>query len=143
MKNSPHVTDFQIIERHPGYDVVNNPLRFTVADLMPIGISWKSNGIFHAIENQDGVIGVLLNDLSGIAVVEAPYHTDNNRAYIVNPDGMIKMQLDSQTNFGRVSFYEVLYINDHLAFLAATPKGDIRIEVNDKGGIVINIAEIR
>jgi hypothetical protein len=143
MKDSPRITDFQVIKRHPGDEGANNPFRVTVADLIPIGISWKSNGIFHAIENQNGVIGVVLEDSGAIAVVEAPYHTDENRAYLVDPDGMIKKKLDSQTHFGRVSFYEILYLmNGRLAFLAATSGGDVRIEV-DKDGIVVNIAESR
>jgi hypothetical protein len=143
MKNSEHAIDFQVVERHPGYDVKNNPLHFSVAELMPIGITWNSNGISRAIENSNGVIGLLLNDLSGIAVVEAPYHSNNNRAYIVNSDGSIRVELCSQTNFGQVSFYEILYMKDHLVFLAATLGGDIRIEVDDKDGTLLHVTESR
>jgi hypothetical protein len=143
MKSFQIVDDFTVVERLPGYDVMNNPQRLTVAELIPIGVNWKSGGIFRSIQNQDGVIGVLLRDLSGIAIVEAPYDPSSNKAYIIDSDGKIRAHINPQINLDHLMFYDVLYTRGTLAFLAAAANHDVRVEVNDVDGIVSRIAESR
>lgn len=143
MKSVQNVRGFQLIERHPGYDTVNNPQHLTVADLTPAGITWQSDGVVKTIRNPAGVDGLPLSDLSGIAAVEAPYDAGTNRASIVNADGSVRAQIDSQTEFGRVMFYDVHYVNGTLAFLAATQSRDVRIEVSEIDGSVLRITESR
>ncbi|MGH8780359.1 hypothetical protein [Paraburkholderia sp.] len=138
------VSAFQAIERHPGYDKVDNPQRFSVLDLTPVGITWQSGGATETVRSSSGIKGLCLSDLSGVAVVEAPYESAINRAYIVNADGSRRATISPQTAFGRVVFYDVLYLdNGALAFLAAAPSRDARIEVNETDGSVIHITESR
>jgi hypothetical protein len=143
MSSFQNVSDLQAIERHPGYDAANNPQLLTVADLMPVGITWRSNGTPRIIRNQSGVDGRLLNDLSGIAVVEAPYDATGNRAYIVNADGSVRAEINSQTKFGHAIFYDVHYVNDTLAFLAVASGRDVRIDVSEIDGTLTGITETR
>jgi hypothetical protein len=143
MKSFQIVNDFTVVERLPGYDVMNNPQRLTVAELTPIGVNWKSGGIFRSIQSQDGVIGVLLRGLSGIAIVEAPYDPSSNKAYIIDSDGKVRAHVKSQMNLGHLMFYDVLYTRGSLVFLAAAANNDVRVEVNDVDGIVLRVAESR
>jgi hypothetical protein len=137
------ITDLRIVERHPGYDKVNNPQRLTVSELTPVGLTWQSGGAQHAIQVQAGVSGIPLDDASGIAVVEAPYEPSGNRAYIANADGSLRAQIPAQIGAERVMFYDVIKVNGSVAFLAAAPGRDVRIEVREADGVVVRVTESR
>ncbi|MFM0157487.1 hypothetical protein PQQ99_37090 [Paraburkholderia sediminicola] len=111
MSTAAKVMDLRIVERNPGYDRENNPLRLTVAELTPVELTWQSAGIHHSIRNPAGVIGRLLRDASGITVVEAPYEPSGNRAYIANADGSLRAQIPAQIGAERVAYYDVRLLN--------------------------------
>ncbi|PRX34372.1 hypothetical protein B0G75_102404 [Paraburkholderia sp. BL18I3N2] len=105
MSTLEKIADLRIVDHHPGYDKVNNPLLLSVAELAPVGLTWQSGGVQHAIRSQAGVSGRLLGDASGIAVVEGPYDPSANRAYIVNADGSSRARIPAQIGAERVMFY--------------------------------------
>lgn len=51
MNSRDRVAEFTIIERCPGYDVVNNPLRRTIAELMPVGVTRRAGGAQQVVRN--------------------------------------------------------------------------------------------
>ncbi|MDR6478929.1 hypothetical protein ABIE53_000347 [Burkholderia sp. OAS925] len=137
------ISDVRIVDRYPGYDKVNNPQRLSVAELAPVGLTWQSGGVQHAIHNQAGVSGRLLGDASGIAVVEGPYDPSANRAYIVNADGSLRARIPAQIGAERVMFYDVIEANGSVAFLAAAPGRDVRLEVREADGALVQVTESR
>jgi hypothetical protein len=143
MTNSANVTDFRFVERDPGYDKVNNPLRRTVAELTPVALAWRSGGVQRNIRTTTGIGGVPLADGSGIAIVEGPYDGTANKAYIVNADGSLRAQVSVAEAIGEVMFYDVLYMNGALTFLAAASDRDVQIRVSEGDGAVSNISEFR
>lgn len=143
MSNSEKAEDLRIVERNPGYDKANNPQRLSIAELMPVGLTWNSDCIQHAIHNLAGVSGRLLGDASGIAVVEAPYDLSANRAYIVNAKGRLRAQIPAQIGSEHVVFYDVMETEGLVAFLAVASGRDIQIEVREADGVVVRIAQSR
>lgn len=143
MTNFANVTDFEFVERDPGYDKVNNPLRRTVAELTPVAIAWRSGGIQREIRTPAGIGGVPLVDGSGIAIVEGPYDSTANRAYIVNADGSLRAEVSAVEATGKVMFYDVLYMSGTLTFLAAAPDRDVQICANESDGMVLSVSEFR
>lgn len=143
MTNFTNVTDFEFVEREPGYDKANNPLRRTVAELTPVAIVWRSDGIQRDIRTATGIGGVPLVDGSGIAIVEGPYDSMANRAYIVNADGSFRAEVSVVEAIGKVMFYDVLYMSGTLTFLAAAPDRDVQIRVNESDGGVLSVSEFR
>ncbi|WP_421378577.1 hypothetical protein ACOCG7_30930 [Paraburkholderia sp. DD10] len=143
MSTLEKIADLRIVDRHPGYDKVNNPQRLSVAELAPVGFTWQSGGVQHAIHSLAGVSGRLLGDASGIAVVEGPYDPSANRAYIVNADGSLRAKIPAQIGGERVMFYDVIEANGSVAFLAAAPGRDVRIEVREADGAIVQVTESR
>jgi hypothetical protein len=143
MSTAAKVMDLRIVERNPGYDRENNPRRLTVAELTSVELTWQSAGIHHSIHNPAGVIGRLLRDASGIAVVEAAYEPSGNRAYIANADGSLRAQIPAQIGAERVAYYDVIETEDLVVFLAASSIRDVRIEVREMDGTVLQIVESR
>lgn len=143
MMNFANVTDFRFVDRDPGYDKVNNPLRRTVAELTPAAIAWRSGGVQRDIRSTAGIGGVPLADGSGIAIVEGPYDRTANRAYIVNADGSLRAQVSVVEGTGKVRFYDVLYMSGVLTFLAAASDRDVQVRVNESDGAVSSISEFR
>ncbi|MGZ2743106.1 hypothetical protein [Burkholderia stagnalis] len=138
------VTDYTIIERRPGCDAVNNPLRLTVAQLVPVGVTWRAAGVQHVICNESGVIGRVLDDASGIAVVEAPFDPSTNRAYLVDADGSLRGNVPGGGGVERLMFYDVVEsVNGAVAFLAAACGKDVRLEVRQADGTVTRVVNIR
>lgn len=142
-RHAKMAADLEFVERHPGYDTLNNPRRLTVAELMPIGMTWRSGGVQHAVHSQAGVTGRLLGDASGIAVVEAPYDVSANCAYIVNADGSMRARIPAQFGADRVAFYDVIDSGGAVVFLAAAPGKDLRIEICETDGAVVRVEESR
>jgi hypothetical protein len=124
MSTLEKIADLRIVDRHPGYDKVNNPQRLSVAELAPVGLTWQSGGVQHA-------------------VVEGPYDPSANRAYIVNADGSLRAQIPAQIGGDRVMFYDVIEANGSVAFLAAAPGRDVRIEVREADGAIVQVTESR
>jgi hypothetical protein len=143
MINVANVADFQFVERDPGYDKVNNPLRRTVAELTPVAIAWRSGSVQRDIRSAAGIGGMPLVDGSGIAIIEGPYDSTANRAYIVNADGSLRAEVSVVEATGQVMFYDVLYMSGTLTFLAAAPDRDVRISVNERDGSVLSVSEFR
>ncbi|MBN3815606.1 hypothetical protein G3N57_02860 [Paraburkholderia sp. Se-20369] len=138
------VTDFANIERRPGYDAVNNPLRLAVAELTPIGVMWQSAGVRHVVRNESGVIGRVLGDAGGVAIVEAPFEASGNRAYLVDADGSLRGNLPAVVGVERLMFYDVIEsLDGAVAFLAAACGKDVRLEVREADGVVKQVVNIR
>ncbi|WP_143136676.1 hypothetical protein [Burkholderia ubonensis] len=112
------IAEFTIIERCPGYDVANNPLLRTIAELMPVGITWRAGGAQQVVRNGAGIAGRVLGDASGVAIVEAPYDLTANRASIVNADGSLRARLPAAIGVERMAYYDVIEVNGSIAFLA-------------------------
>jgi hypothetical protein len=143
MTNFANVTDFQLVDRDPGYDKVNDPLRRSVAELTPLAIAWRSSCVQRTIRSATGIGGVPLSDGSGIAIIEGHYDSAANRAYIVNADGSLRTEVSVAETTGQVMFYDVLYMSRTLTFLAAAPDRDVRICVNESDGSVLSVSEFR
>lgn len=143
MTNLPNVVDFRCVERDPSYDTVNNPLRRTIAELTPVAITWGSGGVQRDIRNIAGISGVPLADGSGIAIVEGPYDSTDNRAYIANADGSPRAEVSIAEAYGQVMFYDVLYASRILTFLAAAPDRNVQIRVDESDGAVLSVTEFR
>jgi len=143
MTNFAQVTDYELVERRPGYDKINNPSGLNVAELTPIGVRWRCNGAPVVVQNSAGVGAVLLQDLSGVAIVEAPYGDCENKAYIVNSDGSVRVQVIPTSNIGSVIFYDVFYLGEVLIFLAASRNYDIQMQVDDVSGKIIRVKEFK
>ncbi|KVM76842.1 hypothetical protein [Burkholderia stagnalis] len=92
------VTDYAFIERRPGYDAANNPLRLTVAQLTPVGVTWRADGVQHVIRNESGVI----------AVVEAPFDSSANCAYLVDAHDSLRRNVSAGSVVKRLMFYDVV-----------------------------------
>ncbi|WP_316156541.1 hypothetical protein [Cupriavidus sp. BIC8F] len=137
------VQTLSAIERRPGYDKINNPQRLSVGELLPIGISWISGGAVKTIMNSAGIDGIALRDLSGVAIIEAPYDHASNAGYIANADGSIRSRITVANDLESVMFYDVFYFNEILCFLASTARGDFRVEVDDSSGLVLRLVESR
>lgn len=116
----------------------------TVAQLTPVGVTWWAAGVRHVIRNESGVLGRVLDDASGIAVVEAPFDSSANRAYLVDADGSLRGNVPAGGGVERLMFYDVVEsMNGAVAFLAATCGKDVRLEVRQADGAVTRVVNIR
>ncbi|WP_277431325.1 hypothetical protein [Trinickia sp. Y13] len=95
------------------------------------------------IQSAAGICGVPLADGSGIAVVEGPYDSGVNKAYLVNADGSLRAEVVWAASTGQLMFYDVLYMGGRLTFLAATSDRDVQICVNESDGAVQKVGEFR
>ncbi|WP_155674777.1 hypothetical protein [Burkholderia stagnalis] len=128
------VTDYAIIERRPGYDAANIPLRLTVAQLTPVGVTWRADGVQHVIRNESGVI----------AVVEAPFDSSANCAYLVDAHDSLRRNVPAGSVVERLMFYDVVEsMNGAVAFLAAACGKDVWLEVRIADGAVTPVVNIR
>ncbi|WP_250479324.1 MULTISPECIES: hypothetical protein [unclassified Caballeronia] len=143
MNKTTRINDFVVTHRIPGYDVIKNPSRLSVAELVPIEISWTGDTGRQSIKREHGVDGLPLQDGTGIAVIEAPYDLDQNRAYIVNSDGSLRAIIDRATHRGRASFFDIFYVDGTLSFFAVASDRDIRVEVDESDGSIRRIIESR
>lgn len=137
------IADLRIDDRHPDYDKVNNP-----AAIERCGIGacrpYVAVGPRSTRHSQSGGCGWrLLGDASGIAVVEGPYDPSANRAYIVNAEGSLRAEIAAQIRAEGVMFYDVIEANGSVAFLAAAPGRDVRIEVREADGAIEQVTENR
>lgn len=143
MNTTPSLKNFQFVDRHPGYDKANNPLRRTVAELTPVGIVWTCDSAQKSIQAIAGIGAVPLADMSGIAVFEGPYDDKNNRAYIVNCDGSIRAQVGPLEPVRHAMFYDVMYLNGRLTFLASISDHDVQVWVSETDGAILQVREFR
>jgi hypothetical protein len=143
MTTSNTLSDFQVIERIPGYDKMLNPRKLSIAELVPVGLNWKFMGAQKNISANEGIDGIPLIDGTGIAVVEAPFDPASNCAYIVNSDGTIRSRINSRSALGHAMFYDVIYQNGQLTFLAAISNRDYQIVVREADGYALRVTETR
>jgi hypothetical protein len=136
------VDDVRFIDRHSGYVVTTGPEGRSVLELTPIGVSWSSAGVQRSHHNTAGVCAVPLADNTGIAIVEAPFDRGANKAGLLNADGSTRSIL-RVPNAQSATFYDVLYMNGVLTFLAATSNGDIQVQVDEQDGSVKGIHQFR
>jgi hypothetical protein len=96
------------------YDRVNNPKRLSVKELRPIGAEWSVGNKQFRIDFKDSAILCLLSDMSGIAIVE--FDGSDGDAYIINPDGAKRFDIQLPVEYSKPRFYDVYYINGNLHF---------------------------
>lgn len=120
---------------------------FTVFDTLPCAITWLYNGTNHRIEHKDKLLPLMLKDNQHIAVIQAPYSKEFNRAYIINGDGEIiwnlKDILKEKRLLDRPLFYDVYYIKDSLYFFVVISNTDYRFEFNLYTGEIGDFIESR
>lgn len=112
------IYDFQFINKHQGYDAINNPDRLNQSELLPIGIKWKFNGTQYSIVNEDGVIGVILEKRNELAIIEGMISFTTNKAYIVNGKG------DLLWNIGEL-LYKQKYVKTNRFFFVDNDKDEV------------------
>lgn len=142
MSTTEQVQDFHFVDRYPGYDRINNPLKRSVLELTPIGISWSTGAVQRSHPNTAGICAVPLADSTGIAIVEAPYDRQANKARLLNADGSTRSNIRVPDAHSTM-FYDVLYMNGVLTFLAATANGDIQVQVDERDGSIKAIRPFR
>lgn len=134
------IQNFRHIERHPGYDKVQNPKRLTVMELLPIGVAWDNKGQNFEVLKTWGVLAVPLNDFSGVAIVEGPFERGaQNRAYVMNADGSIRFEITKPTELSALVFSDVYYAGGELCFFLSGTSGDFRLSVNESDGTISKI----
>lgn len=119
----------------------------TVFDTLPHIITWSYNGINHRIENQYKLIPLMLKDNQHIAIIEAPYNKNFNKAYIVNGEGQVIWNLNNllqeQRPFNQLSFFDVYYIQGSLFFFVVLSNRDYRFEFDLDTGKIGDLIESR
>jgi hypothetical protein len=131
---------FQHIEKHPGYDKTHNPNRLTAKELTAIGVSWEYSGSKVEISSVDGITGVPLSDLSGVAIIEDAFDTNGkNRAYVVNSDGSMRFDVKRPKEYSMSLFSDVYYVRGILSFFLAGSSGDFRLSINENDGSISKI----
>lgn len=78
-----------------------------------------------------------------MAILEGPYEYKSNRAYIVNCDGSLRATVDPTEPICDAMFYDVIYLNGELVFLAAVSNRDIRVRVDETNGAILQVVESR
>lgn len=136
--------NFQHIERLPGYDKIRNPSRLTISDLTPVGASWEYDGHKIEISGRAGILAVPLENLSGVAVVEAPFETGGqNKAYVLNSDGTKCFDMKKPMKYMTLLFSDVYYVGGTLCFFLSGSLGDFRLSVNESDGSILAIEPSR
>ena len=118
------IYDFQFINKHQGYDAINNPDRLNQSELLPIGIKWKFNDTQYSIVNEDGVIGVILEKRNELAIIEGMISFTTNKAYIVNGKG------DLLWNIGEL-LYKQKYVKTNRFFFVDNDKDSVYFLFNN------------
>jgi hypothetical protein len=155
LTNTNTITDFVIIEEYKKYDKANNPLHLSVHDLMPIGIEWNYNGKKYNIQNGSKIMPLLLKGNNCIAIIEEPYNSYKNKAYIIEGNNVIRYNikdllfqnrslLSKYNIYNKIDFVvsDVYYINDELYFFVIINELDYRfsfdINYGKYGGLIFS-----
>ncbi|WP_294615879.1 hypothetical protein [uncultured Gilliamella sp.] len=141
------ITDFQFVKRCSNYDNLNNPNLLSQSELLPIGIRWRFNGKQYSIKNEEGVIGVLLQDFNKLAIIEGAESNNINKAYIINATGLIiwdiKELLYKQKNIHDCRIYYLYYEKNNLYFLLNNSSCEYRFNVDPITGKIDELYAIR
>ena len=99
----------------------------------------------HRIEDINKLIPLVLKDSQHIAIIQAPYNKELNKAYIINGDGNIVWNLTDllkkQKHLNQFLFSDVYYINNSLYFFIVISNIDYRFEFNLCTGKVGDLIE--
>ncbi|TDB42697.1 hypothetical protein [Photorhabdus khanii] len=87
------IISYEVIERFPEYDKSKNKKRLNQQQLLPIGIKWQSNKDNYQISNLNGLRFQVLNDMTGLVVIESPMDENDSKAYILNADNTIRCHI--------------------------------------------------
>lgn len=125
--------------------------QLSVFDTLPKVVSWHYDNKIHKIDNEHKIIATLLEKENLIAIIEAPYDTVFNKAYIV--DGTGKELMDISSLFKKkynslfynkpVIFSDIYYINKALYLFLVSNNTDFRVEVDINKGLVGDLIESR
>jgi hypothetical protein len=86
----------------------------------------------------------LLEDESGVAVVEPPTGTNRRNAVIFNGDGTDRLRLTFPVDEGIVyAFDSMYYIQGKLAAIVATTRGDFAAVVDPSSGVLSELRASR
>ena len=141
------IYDFQFINKHQGYDAINNPDRLNQSELLPIGIKWKFNGSQYSIVNEDGVIGVILEKRNELAIIEGMKSFTTNKAYIVNGKGALLWNIGEllykQKHVKTNKIFFVYNENDLVYFLFNNSLCDYRFSIDPITGEISDFDEVK
>lgn len=117
----------------------------TVLDTLPYVITWSYNDMNHRIEDINKLVPLVLKDSQHIAIIQAPYNKELNKAYIINGDGNVVWNLTDllkkQKSLNQFLFSDVYYINNSLCFFVVISNIDYRFEFNLCTGKVGDLIE--
>jgi hypothetical protein len=130
------ISKYKELFKDHNYDRVNNPKRLSVKELHPIGAEWSVGSKQFRINFKDSAILCILADMSGIAIVE--FNGSDGDAYIINPDGTRKFDIQLPAEYSAPHFYDVYYIDGDLYFFFYD-KEDYRALVDVNTGKVKSI----
>ncbi|MBP2168743.1 hypothetical protein J2125_001935 [Erwinia toletana] len=137
------ITNYKKLYNKDGYDRVKNPLGLSVFELLPDGLLWEYNSKKYEKKNSDKIISVLTKDGGTIAMVEAPFDRERNRALIINPDKSVKWDVTAllKNAIDYDIFSDVYYIDDLLFFFYNKNGRDFRFSFDITTGNVGKIYE--
>lgn len=125
--------------------------QLSIFDTLPKVVSWHYNNKNYKIDNEHKIIAMLLEKENLIAIIEAPYDTVFNKAYII--DGTGKKVMDISSLFKKeynslfynksVIFSDIYYINKVLYLFLVSNNTDFRVEVDINKGFVGGLIESR
>jgi hypothetical protein len=145
------INSFEKIYKILDYDRVNNPSQLSVGELMPVGIKWIHNNIQHQVLFATSGIALPLNDGSGIAISEDGYSAKEpgikkitGRAYILNADNTLRVELSPQKYFKEDGYFgDIYYINNRLSLFFGFTFREYRMVVDEATGNFLEVAECR
>lgn len=129
------IENFHLVYRRLSF----NKDKKNIMNLLPIGVSWLLYNKQYYIENKKGIIAVLLRNKQEIALIEEPFNMQQNKATIINEDGLIKWNISNllmvDKKIQTAIFSDVYYILDELNFFININKtDDFRFAVNSDVG---------
>lgn len=124
-----------------------NKNRLSVFDLLPETISWEFGSKFYSLNNNDKIISKLLDDEKLIAIIEAPFNIKHNKAYIINGNSEIVINVSElfEEKYGHrtVYFSDIYCIDTKLFYFLTFNNSDFRIEIDIHNFLIGNLVESR
>lgn len=149
MTKMDHIKSFKYL-RPDSTIQTKNP---SVGELLPLGISWLWKGnMYHRTNVSGGICAVLLNADNVIAIVENPYITGFNPAYVINGENQVIWNVSDLfiTVYGSkyhdrngIHFMDVRTENNMLCFFVNISNSDFRFSINIKTGELGRLIEAR
>lgn len=132
--------------RNLKYDKENKN-RLSVFDLLPETISWEFGSKFYNLNNNDKIISKLLANEKLIAIIEAPFNIKHNKAYIVNGNSEVVINVSKlfEEKYGpkTVYFSDIYCIDAKLFYFLSFKNSDFRIEVDIHNFLIGGLIESR